>query len=454
MDIVLGARLLMRTHALEQREHWRPEQIAAHQALELGKLREFAVQHSPFYQKFHSGLGDRPLSELPVLTKSQLMAEFDDVVTDRAITLADVRDFIAAEAGEFYRGRYRICATSGTSGHPGIFLFDPDEWGWVLASFARTNRLAGVSAGLLHHLRLAIVGSDRRWHQSNAVAESLECSWVSAIRLSATDPLEEICSRLTQWKPNLLITYSAVSGMLAQEQRAGRLDIAPKAIICIAETMLAGARAQVRDAWGINPFENYATTEAACIAAECGAHNGLHLFEDMLVVEIVDDQGKPVPAGTMGSRVLVTVLNSRTLPLIRYELDDMVMLADGDCECGLPFRRIAKIGGRIAETLRIRRSDGTVATIHPTHLEEAIGLTNVRGWQAFRLREGLRVSLLGPVAPEARAAVEANLRVLSSNLGLDDLHVEVEVVDELKRAPSGKMLLVRDASADASLSLT
>jgi phenylacetate-coenzyme A ligase PaaK-like adenylate-forming protein len=410
-------------------------------------LRRFALHHSPFYQRFHKGFEAKPLSDLPILTKRLLMDGYDDVVTDRTIRLADLRNHLESGGAELlYRGRYQVCATSGTSGQPGVFLYDPDEWAWVLASYARANRLAGVAAGLLHRLRIAMVGSSRRWHQSSAVAESLNNSWFPSLRLAATDPVADICRELTAWKPQLLITYSAISGVLAEEQLAGQLDIAPSAVMCVAETLTSTTRTKVREAWGAEPFENYASTEAACIAAECSRHSGLHLFDDFLVIEVVDEDNRPVPHGRMGTKVLVSVLFSRTLPLIRYELDDVTMLAEGDCACGLPFRRLTRIGGRIAETLRILRPDGTTAVLHPTHFEDVIGLTDVTRWQVLRRNDGLYIRLVAPVSDASLHHVEASLRQLVQGLDVGHLPVRLEIVDDIERTPSGKMILVRDTT--------
>jgi phenylacetate-coenzyme A ligase PaaK-like adenylate-forming protein len=291
------------------------------------------------------------------------MEAYDDVVTDRAIRLADVRKHISsAPTGELFLGRYQVCATSGTSGEPGIFLYDSREWAWVLASFARANRWAGIPAGLFHQLRLAMVGSSKPWHQSNAVAESLHCPWVPSLRLAATGSVADICRKLTDWRPRLLITYAAMAGILAEEELASRLDIAPQAVMCVAEALTRTVRAQVRRAWGAEPFEIYSSTETACIGAECHAHAGLHLFEDLLVTEVVDEDNRPALPGTMGAKVLVSSLFSRTLPLIRYELDDGAIVGSDDCDCRLPFRRLTKIGGRIAETLRIVRPESPTCT--------------------------------------------------------------------------------------------
>lgn len=451
MDINLTARLLWRDTAARLRERWPAERIEVYQAARLQRLRSFAIERSPFYRAFHAGRENATLSELPVLTKRMLIQSFDEIVTDRSLRLADLRAHIAGDPTEtFYRGGYIVCATSGTSGQPGIFLYDRDEWASVLASFSRANRMTGIPADLFHPLRIAMVGSSKRWHQSNAVASSLDSDWFPSLRLAATDPVGDICRSLTSWQPKLLITYAAMSGVLAEEQLGHRLAIAPKAVMCVAESLTGTVRAKVRGAWGSEPFENYAATETACMAAECREHTGLHVFDDFLVTEVVDEANRPVPPGTMGAKVLVSVLFSRTLPLIRYELDDAAELTEGTCACGLPFRRLRRIGGRIAETLRIRRQDDSVASLHPTLFEEAISLTDVRRWQVLRKHDGLHVKLVAPVSDTTRHQVALHLQRILAELGIADLPVHLEIVEDVARAPSGKMLLVHDETAQGS----
>lgn len=120
--------LLQRLGAFRQHDRWTPAQIAAYQADALRRLREQAYAYSPFYQQFHQGRMDRPLEELPVLTKSTLMAHFDELVTDRAIHLEGVRGYMAGgQQRKRYLTRYWVNATLGSTGVPGIFLFNALE---------------------------------------------------------------------------------------------------------------------------------------------------------------------------------------------------------------------------------------------------------------------------------------------------------------------------------------
>ena len=143
MQIVLS--LLSEMRQFRARDQWTRQQLEAHQANALRLVREYAYAHSPFYQQFHKGLYDAPLQDLPVLTKAMMMEHFDELVTDRAIRLEEVKMHLRNLSGdERFLGRYWVNATSGSSGHPGIFLFNRAEWITVLASFARAREWGGV----------------------------------------------------------------------------------------------------------------------------------------------------------------------------------------------------------------------------------------------------------------------------------------------------------------------
>jgi hypothetical protein len=115
MNIRLMWGLLLTLGKLRRRERWLRPQLEAYQAESLRQLREYAYARSPFYQRFHKGLTDRPLQELPVLTKSTMMEHFDDMVTDRSIRQADVRAYVANDqTGRPFLNRYMdIASISG-----------------------------------------------------------------------------------------------------------------------------------------------------------------------------------------------------------------------------------------------------------------------------------------------------------------------------------------------------
>ena len=115
MDVSLVSRVLWQRRVLRGRERWTRPELAAYQRRQEARLREFAVTRSPFYQRFHEGLENAPLYALPVLTKAALMGNFDQISTDPALRLADLRAYLERpDAGPKFRDRYWVAATSGS----------------------------------------------------------------------------------------------------------------------------------------------------------------------------------------------------------------------------------------------------------------------------------------------------------------------------------------------------
>lgn len=397
MDIRMLLKTLRAIRQLHQHESWTRSQLEAYQTQALSQLRDYAYAHSPFYQRFHRGLFDRPLHELPVLTKAMLMEHFDEVVTDRAIHLEAVRAFAGERLeGRLFLGRYWVTATSGSSGQPGFFLFDEPEWLAIVASFARGQEWSGAAVSLLHRRKMATVASISPWHMSSQVAATAKTWWTPSIRLPASDPLESIVRRLNERKPDVLIAYASMARILAEEQLAGRLHIQPGKTFTSSEVLTNETRRRVKLAWGDEPFNQYGATETADIAAEYQRCRHMHLFEDLVIVEVVDEHHRPVPSGIYGAKLLITTLFSRTQPLIRYELNDSVRLATENCPSGLPFAMLESIQGRVEDTLLLPAKSGGRVAIEPLVFNRVMDILPLSGWQVIQdAEDGLTLLVSG-----------------------------------------------------------
>lgn len=445
MELTIALGLLRSLRELHQREHWSRAVLEAHQASALRRLRTHAYNQSPFYREFHHGLLDRPLAELPVLTKAILMARFDDLVTDRAVRLADVRTHLAGgNAERRFHGRYWVNATSGSSGQPGIFLFDHAEWITVLGSFARAHAWAGGQVRLTHPQRMAVVASTDPFHLSAQMGAAVRSGWMPTLRLASPTPLPQIVTALNRWQPRILVTYASMARILADEQLAGRLLIAPDRVFTSSDVLTEEARRHVAAAWGHQPFDQYAVTEAGGVAAECTVHAGLHLFEDLVISEVVDKQDRPVPPGTYGARLLITVLGSRTLPLIRYAVDDTICLAPGPCACGRAFIRISGIQGRSEDILYLPAAAGSGAVaVQPNVFKHILDTLPVTGWRVVQEpRGGLHIVLGGLSGDLATLGLEARLTTSLAAIGAHAPALTFELVDTIPVSAGGKRPLI------------
>jgi putative adenylate-forming enzyme len=438
MNVATIAGLLRERAQLRTHDGWTREEVLAFQAQRLADLRTFAVERSPFYRDLHRGLERAPLSDLPVITKATLMERFDDLVTDREIHLADVEAFSAtASATDRFRYHYRVAATGGTTGRRGIFLADPHEWTQILASYGRAYEWAGVAAGLTNRIRMAVVSSTNPTHQSSIVGATVASRFIPTLRLDASQPIGEVVAALNDFRPDSLVGYASVLRILAEEQSEGRLRVTPRAVMSASEVLTDDTRERIRIAFGVPATNVYAATETAGIASECRSGH-LHRYEDLVITEIVDEGNQPVPEGEYGAKTLVTVLFSRTQPLIRYELSDRTAAAPG-MPGDLPFALLVGIEGRQEEVLHF----GGVA-VHPNVFHGALERLPVAGWQVIDEGDRLRVLLVGSARIDA-AGTAATVQQALEAVGVHGTRVTVDLVDAIPRTELGKAPLVRRA---------
>lgn len=447
MDLDLLARVLRRRAELARHDRWTRAELEDHQQRALAVLRRHATARSPFYGRRHRGLADLPLDALPSVSKAELMELFDEVLTTRRLS----RNVIEArlrgladsggDPGAPLDGRWWTAATAGTTGRRGVFVWDRAEWATILASYARAMQWVQVRAGLTHPLRMAVVSSLVPTHQSAVVGASLRSRTVPTLRLDARAPLQESVEALNAFGPRVLVGYPSSLRPLAFEQTAGRLHITPEAVMSASEVLAEPAARDMKRAWGSWPHDVYAATETAGISSPCRL--GLrHLYEDLVVAEPVDKDGALVEPGSPGTRLLVTVLFSRTVPLIRYELSDRVTLSPEHCGCGLPFRVLEAVEGREQDVLSLPGPSGPLS-IHPGVFHAVLDDVDAAAWQVVQHGESdLRVLVVptnSPLSSEhVRTAVDDALRAAGAAVS-----VSIELVDQIPRTALGKAPLIR-----------
>jgi putative adenylate-forming enzyme len=438
-------RIRARTREILEYDGWSRTRLLELQQERLRELLHHAVQSSPYYREaLGADAPDRPLDSLPTLPKRVLMEQFDGIVTDPSLRRRDLERFLAeTRPGQLYGDRHRVFFTSGTTGVPGFFVYTPEEFlDWIAVGLARLARL-GVGA----ETRLVAIGAPGDAHITRQLFAAFQSAREDVPRLSVATPLHETVDALNVYQPEAMIAYASVLGALADEHLEGRLEIQPRLTIATSEVLTTEVAERVARAWGNEPINVYAATEAPGIAMGSLAQVGMHVCEESLVFEVVDDETRPVRPGEPGAKVLLTNLVNRTQPLIRYELSDSVVLAEGADPSGLPWLRIERVDGRSDDILALPARDGGEVRVHPHHLRAPFArLNGVRGYQIVHRADGLLVRIVprpGAGAPEAervRAAVSAAVCEAGA-----DVCVRVEAVDEIARepGPAAKAKLVR-----------
>ena len=210
---------------------WDVARIEAHQRDDLRALLAHAIEYSPFHRRRLAGIDPgsfelRDLARLPVMTKSMMMDEFDDVVTDARITRDVVEDALArtTDVPVPIASEYVAMHSGGSSGRRGVFVFDDVAVSDFYASLSRslTRRLVTIGGAPDGGLHIAMVAAGSATHATGSVP-----AWTAGGRLPfrftsvpVTQPLPEIVARLNALDAPVLSGYATMLGRLAAEQRA------------------------------------------------------------------------------------------------------------------------------------------------------------------------------------------------------------------------------------------
>jgi len=392
-------------------QHWPQERLRSYVHMRLRETLKAAAR-IPFYRLT---LGEAPhpddLGELPVLSRTEV-GELERSV--RALHPAGTRLLSSR--------------TSGSTAMPVPFLFDASHQRGRFAARARYLRENGWSpfqrSAWIVHVR----------------PESPDDELVRRPRLlgnhffSHVTDLEEQAAWLERLNPTHLYIYPAnLQGLIPIFASGSRRLPALRKVFTGSEVLDDSVRHRVRTVLGVDIADNYGSTEAF-LAWECPA-GSYHVNAEHVLLEIVDDAGHPAAPGSMG-RVLVTTLENRLMPLVRYEIGDYAFAVDGPCRCGRSLPRIGRIIGRSINLFVDARGRFLVPwnLLHVLKLQRALQQYQIvqREVDSFLIRfVGSR-----DLDAEERAAVRCGFEEIVAGKAVLDF----ERLDHIPRAPSGKFM--------------
>ena len=423
---------------------WDAATIADWQLSRLRALLGYALERSPFHARRLAGVdpdGFRlaDLATLPVMTKADMMSQWDDVVTDPRLTLAAAERALAATRPRPVPvlGEYLCLATGGSSGRRGVFASDAVAiavfCGLLMRpAVARSTAQPGAGPGAPAGLVAAFVGAASAIHATRLCPEILAGSPVTFHPVPVTLPLAQVVAGLNELQAPFLFGYPSMLTRLAGEQRAGRLRISPLGVTATSETLLPAVAAAIGSAFGAPVVNTFATTEGLVGVSDPG-ETTVTIGSDGCIAELVDERYRPVPPGTPSARVLVTNLYNRVQPLIRYELTDSFTRQPDARQHGGHLR--AMVEGRSDEVLRFKNAD-----IHPLVLRSVlVASPAVSDYQVRQTPAGIAVAVQSD-QPSDLGALRGRLRSALARAGLPDPDVRIDAVPLLPRDPeTGKL---------------
>lgn len=415
--------------------------LARRQQERLRDLVAYARTHSAYFADLYRDVPEAfaDVTQLPVVTKVEMMRHFDQWVTDPSVKREQVEAFVADPTliGRDYLNRYVACTTSGSTGTPAILLHDRgalviyNVLGYVralpVAMFSARNlwalvrgkgRLAAVFVTGGHFLGNTMMARRLRTMPSRARMQRL---------FSSLSPLRELVAGLNTFQPVVLGGYPSALQSLATEQQAGRLHVHPVLVNAAGETLTDPARRQIEAAFGCRVGNYYGSSEAVGLTFECAVQR-LHVNSDWYILEPVDDQDRPVPPGELSHDVLVTNLANRIQPIIRYALGDQVSIGAESCSCGSPFPTI-EVVGRTDGVLLFRGPRGQSIRILPlaiaTVAEETPAVTTCQLIQRGPSSLTVRFTATDPgEEPKAWDALRKRLGTYLAEQGVPDVTIK------------------------------
>jgi phenylacetate-coenzyme A ligase PaaK-like adenylate-forming protein len=424
---------------------WSIERLNALRDARLRALLRVAKRHSPWHaRRLRCVDPDRVtvenLDQIPPMTREDLLTHWDEIVTDRRLTLELANrhlERVVASGPAYLFDQYHVVASSGSTGTRAVYAFDFSSWLDGKLAMARYQAAISRRAGPGGPERLAVVAAPNAVHESGAIFQTFGIDATSYRAIPSTLPGADIVGGLNAYQPDAIQTYASILRSLTREARAGQLRIAPRFIMCGGEPLTPGIREASEATFGVPVVDVYASTEGFWMAVSHPAGGPpLHLVEDIGVYEPVDAMARPVPPGVEGDRLLLTNVVNQLLPLIRYEMSDRVLLLDEVNPGPWTGRRIAPVQGRIEEVFTY---PGGVQ-VNPEVFDAALdAVPGVLESQVLQTSHGATIRV--------RAAADANLgpmqAALQSSLarfGVADPTICIERMSQLQRTgATGKL---------------
>jgi len=233
--------------------------------------------------------------------------------------------------------------TSGTTAAPVEFCRGKTDLSWAVAAELRGYGWAGYRVGDRVGLVWAY-GADRTRHFKFKLEKSLTRMQLLNVYTMSEDSMNKFATKLYTSRPSFIRGYSGALNIFATYLLCNpQFKITPRAVFTSASTLLPNYRKTIERAFNAKVYDYYGSNEVSHIAAQCGQHPGLHITEENIYLEIVNDKGQSVSPGEEG-RILVTNLNSYDMPFIRYDIGDLGKILNDTCSCGRKLALLKPIG--------------------------------------------------------------------------------------------------------------
>ncbi|HHZ88704.1 MAG TPA: phenylacetate--CoA ligase family protein [Chromatiaceae bacterium] len=413
---------------MEKVQWWSRDDIEALQVERLRSLLVHAKSQVPYYQRLFSEHGFSPesvkriddLQQLPFLTKAEIREHSDDLKANNAVGIA----------------RFN---TGGSSGAPLIFYIGRRRVSHDVAAKWRATRWWGVDIG---DPEIVVWGSPIELGSQDRVRairdKLLRTRLLSAFEISDSK-LDQFVEEIKQVRPKMLFGYPSALSLIARHAECRGVDMSQlgiKVAFVTSERLYDEQRADIERVFGCPVANGYGGRDAGFIAHQC-PQGGMHITADDIIVELIDQEGRPVADGMPGE-IVVTHLATHDYPFIRYRTGDIAVMSTDTCACGRGLPMLQEIQGRATDF--IRAADGTM--MHGLALIYV--LRDVESVETFKIIQESKTLLRVLLVANADFSDTDNMTILSGlqkRMG-EGVDVVIERVDEIPAEKSGKFRFV------------
>ncbi len=413
--------------------------LEAAQLKKFRRLVSFIQSRSPYYRKIIRERDINPQTcvptDFPVLTKEDVIEHFDEIVTDPRIKRRDIADFLSRskDPEELFEGRYHVLHTSGTSGTVGYYVFSHEAW---IKGSSHVVRISPLS----WRRRTAFVAATRGHFAGSSLMltgnHGTNNLFYDVRMFDVGQPLPKIIEGLNKFQPKMLTGYATVLKMLGEAQERGELRIKPTQLGNGGEPLMPNVKAYLEQVFQAPVMNAYASSEHLYMGLTLPGVDGMHLLEDDLIFELGADN------------TCVTNLFNDTMPLIRYQMDD-VLIRDSSGHSHYPFTRVKEVVGRQETPLLFTNQHGTDDFIHPIVIVELV-VKGLNAWQvvlenktSFRFRARFDAGLTHEECQETTERIRRTLNAILAEKDMLNVQYEIEPVESLSIDPStGKFRLI------------
>lgn len=430
-DTVIKGRRTFRYLSELERTQWLPRrELEQLQYDALRRLIHHAYAHCPYYRRAWEELGLTPQS----LDSPVDLARWP--IIDRE-TIRSARTEMRSRAGKM---RLLAKATGGSSGVPLRFDLNLDSNDRRLAASYRGYDWAGAAPGskllLLWGTLTAGVPLHRRWKDAlyNRLyrREVMNCFEFNDDRAAA------FAARLARLRPDAIIAYTGPMYAWARAlEEQGIRPYSPGSIVVGAEKLHAFQRELIERVFGAPVFETYGSREFMLIGSECDRHAGLHLTMEHLLVEVLDDEGRPTPDGEEGN-VVITDLYNYGMPFIRYANGDRAVAGWAECGCGRGLPLLRKVVGRRLDILSTPDGRRIPGEFFPHLLKEFAAIKRFQVIQERPDEIELRLVTTGEWSSDDQRRLQEQVRTVTG----PELTMNYRHVGEIALSASGKLQVV------------